>query len=69
MTPLHELLKKNVDFVRDLKPEHDESFGKLRGTLYESPELAHVDGKLPLEFRTDASGLVLGAVLMIEKDG
>ena len=67
--PLHGLLKKNADVRRDWREEHDEAINTLKEKLCNPPVLVHDDGESPLELRTDASQVGLGAVLMVNRDG
>ena len=67
--PLHNMLKKNADIQRDWTEEHDKAVDTLKEVLCNPPVLVHDDGESPLELRTDASKVGLGAVLMVNRDG
>ena len=60
--PLHELTKKNVPFIWG--HEQDFAFNELKSLLTEAPLLALPDFSKTFEIHCDASGLVIGAVLM-----
>lgn len=67
--PLHNLLKKDADVVRDWRKEHDIAMEDLKERLVTTPVLAHDDGISQLELCTDASLKGLGAVLLLNKEG
>lgn len=64
--PLHQLLKKNVNFERAWESEQEIAWLTLRRLLSTTPLLSHDDGSSPLEISVDASALGIGAVLCIQ---
>jgi len=62
--PINVLLRKDTAFLWGAKQE--ESFINLKERLATQPVLCHYDVTLPVELRTDASGIGLGAVLLHE---
>ena len=64
--PLHELLKKNVEFIWTDK--HEEIFNWLKQRLITPPILQYPDYNVPFILFTDASYQGIGAVLAQIKD-
>lgn len=64
LDPLHNLLRKNVNFV--WSEECQESFDKIKTLLCSEPILKIFDPKLPIKIYTDASIKGVGAVLKQE---
>lgn len=60
--PMIKLLKKNAQF--EWGTEQQRAFEELKNRLSTQPKLCHYDPNLPLELRTDASGVGLGAILL-----
>ena len=53
--PLHDLLKKDADVLKDWTAVHDEAIESLKQSLISAPVLAHDDGICPIELHADAS--------------
>ena len=62
--PINALLKKEVKF--QWGADQQRAFDELKERLATQPVLCHYDYTLPIELRTDASGIGLGAVLLHE---
>jgi hypothetical protein len=60
--PITDILKKDEKYVWDV--EHDEAFQTLKKLLRTSPVLAQTDTMKSFDVYCDASGTVLGSVLM-----
>ena len=62
--PMTRLLQKDVKFVWN--PECETAFCTLRTLLTSAPVLAQSDIEKPFDVFCDASGIILGCVLMLE---
>ena len=62
--PLRNLLKKDVEFVRN--ESYDKAFQKIKGVLTDSPVLGYFNPKLDVTLHVDASKYGLGATLLQE---
>lgn len=68
LSPIYQLLKKNVTF--NFNKKCIESFNTIKKLLTTSPVLAHYDPTLPIKLSVDASNVGVGSVLSIVcKDG
>ncbi|UYV79189.1 hypothetical protein LAZ67_17001439, partial [Cordylochernes scorpioides] len=65
--PLNELLKKGKQFSWNDRQE--DSFNNLKSALTSEPVLGHFDEAAPIYVHTDASGFVIGSVLVQLWDG
>jgi len=61
--PINALLEKDAPF--QWSPRQDKAFEELKEKLAAQSVLCHYDFWRPLELRTDASGVGLGAVLLL----
>lgn len=60
--PLTTLIKKDVDFC--WSEEQEKAFNILKQSITNPPVLTHFNGDLPIELRTDASDVGIGAILV-----
>ncbi len=67
--PLHALLKKKADAIRDWSVIHDNAMQELKHKLVSAPVLICDDGISQLELQTDKSVKGIGAVLRLKKNG
>jgi hypothetical protein len=67
--PLHVLLNKKADVIRDWSVIHDNAMQELKHKLVSAPVLVCDDGISQLELQTDASVKGIGAVLLLKKNG
>ncbi len=65
--PLTNLTKKDEQFI--WKPEHQQTFNKLKDACCQAPTLAMFDGTKPIQIETDASDRAIGACLTQEREG
>ena len=68
-SPLHALLKKDVDVIQSWTEEHELAVATLKEKLTSAPVLAHDDRVSPLELQIESSTKGVGAVLLILSEG